>query len=73
MKRFELTIYFNNKISESARITYTHPLQSEFDEKRDIEKCVKEIMDDSIRRIVLFDREKKKQTELYINVKEKKI
>lgn len=73
MKKFELIIYFDNKISENARVTYTHPLRSEFDEKRDAKKCAKEIIDDSIKRIVLLDREKKTQTELYMSEKELKI
>ena len=73
MKRFELIIYFDNKSSKIARIGYTYPLQQEFDEKKDAEKCAKEIIDDSVKRIVLFDKEKKKQTELYISEKELKI
>ena len=73
MERFELKIYFDNKISESARITYTHPLYSYHEDVRDAKKCAKEIVDDSVKRIVLFDNEKKKQKELYISIKEQKI
>lgn len=65
-KRFEMRIYFKNKITQNLMYLYTHPFYLYFDDKRDAIRELRELMDSTIKRVVLFDNIKKNQIELFI-------